>query len=128
VFSTSDFCLVYQLTAQDPVLDISFSPDSHRVYDIRGSFGNVWEPSALVKLSEMTEKSSDNASDEQSIVSRSTVAGTQSRNIDTITALAMHPNGRYYGIGTEDGITDLFDTSRGKVANLGSSRSYLTTE
>ena len=128
VFSTSDFCLVYQLAAQDPVLDISFSPDSHRVYDIRGSFANVWEPSALIKLSEMTEKSSDNASDSQSIVSRLTVRGVQSRNIDTITAMATHPNGRYYSIGTEDGVTELFDTTRGKVCNLGRSRSYMTTE
>lgn len=64
-------CLIYQLAAQDPVSDISFGPDPHRVYDIHGSLGNVWEPSALVNISEMTEKSSDNASDAQNIVSRS---------------------------------------------------------
>ncbi|KAL9020140.1 MAG: hypothetical protein Q9185_002597 [Variospora sp. 1 TL-2023] len=128
VFSTSDFCLVYQLAAQDPVLDMSFSPDSHRLYDIRGSFGNIWEPSTLLKYSETTERSSDNASDSQSIASRLTVPGVQCQNIDTITALATHPNGRYYCLGSEDGTTELFDTSRGKVGNLGSSRSYMTTE
>ncbi|KAL9039347.1 MAG: hypothetical protein Q9180_002583, partial [Flavoplaca navasiana] len=128
VFSITDFCLVYQLAAQDPVLDISFSPDSHRLYDIRGSFGNVWEPSALLKYSETTERSSDDASDSQSIASRMVVSGVQSQNIDTITSLATHPNGRYYCIGTEDGTTELFDVSGGKIGNLGSSRSYMTTE
>ena len=128
VFSTSDFCIVYQLAAQDPVLDMCFSPDSHRLYDVRGSFGNVWEPGALVRLSEMTERNSDNASDAQSMISRSTVPDVQSRNVDSITALAAHPNGRCYSLGTEDGIAEAFDIPGGKKAKLGRSRSYMTVE
>lgn len=40
----------------------------------------------------------------------------------------MYPNGCHYGIGREDGTAELLDTSRGKVADLGRSRSYMTRE
>jgi WD40 repeat protein len=43
--------LLYQLTCEYPVADLAFSPDSRRLYDIRGACCNVWEPNALIRIS-----------------------------------------------------------------------------
>ena len=57
VYTTSDFCLLYQLASEDPVLSLVFSPDPHRFYDIRGCYGNAWEPNALMRFAEQRSRS-----------------------------------------------------------------------
>jgi hypothetical protein len=52
LLSTSDLGVVYRAVCQDPVIGIAFSVDGLQLYDIRQSYGNIWEPNILLKLSE----------------------------------------------------------------------------
>ncbi|KAN0104101.1 WD40 repeat-like protein [Hyaloscypha variabilis] len=128
VFSTADFCHVYQLASQDSVLDLTFSPDSSRFYDIRGSYTNVWEPNALIKLIDQTDHSSDNASEIDSLAQKSTVSENFTGKVDPVTALAASPTEALYCFGTEEGVVDLYEVGRGKVGELSKSKSFMTTE
>lgn len=49
IHTTSSPTLIYQLAAQDFVLDLAFSPDLRRIYDLRGDYGNVWGPNTLLR-------------------------------------------------------------------------------
>lgn len=48
IFATADLSLLHNLSNQGSIRSLSFSTDSRRVYDVRGKYGNVWEPSILV--------------------------------------------------------------------------------
>lgn len=62
IYSTANFELIYQLPSKDCVFGITSSPDTSRFYDIHGQDANVWEPSALMRLSEQMDRGSDSAS------------------------------------------------------------------
>lgn len=47
LYTTANFSLLYQLPAQEAIFGLAFSPDSKRIYDIRGFYANAWEPNAL---------------------------------------------------------------------------------
>jgi hypothetical protein len=128
LFGTDEFSLVYKLASQDLVLDVAFSPDMKRFYDIRGTYGNVWEPNPLIRLSELSEKGSGSASDAGSSAQRSNVPESWTSKIDPITALAAQNRGPLYCFGTEDGITGLFEAGRGKVGEPGRPKAFMTTE
>ncbi|KAI0525901.1 hypothetical protein F5B22DRAFT_642058 [Xylaria bambusicola] len=49
VWSTPGFRLTYQTKHDELVTDLAFSPDGTRLYDIRGSLCNAWEPDALIR-------------------------------------------------------------------------------
>ncbi|KAL9025009.1 MAG: hypothetical protein Q9196_006087, partial [Gyalolechia fulgens] len=59
VFTTADFTNIYQLVSEDNVLGLAFSPDLRRFYDVRGNYGNVWEPNALLKYVEQQSKDTE---------------------------------------------------------------------
>jgi WD40 repeat protein len=131
VFTASDLTLVYQLSSQDHVLDISFSTDSRRLYDIRGSFGNVWEPNALIRLAESSEysdHSSDGWSETDTIAKTSLQTEHHSPRVDTILSLSGQPNGPLYCYGTEDGIVTLCETGKGKVCEMERLANFMSIE
>ncbi|CAD6578587.1 MAG: hypothetical protein ASARMPRED_008773 [Alectoria sarmentosa] len=128
VYTTSDFCLLYQLTSEDTVLGLVFSPDLNRFYDIRGYYGNAWEPNALMRFAEQRGKGNDSGSETESLGQRSTASESWSWRIDSITVLAGSPVGRLYCCGTEKGTVHLHDTQRGKLADLHESKSFLSIE
>lgn len=121
LYSLADFNLVYQFASQDPVFDLCFAPDSRRLYDVRGSYANVWEPDALLRLSESAE--THTRSEE-----RAQTALKTSGKIDCVTALASQPNGRVYCSGTESGLMKLAETSRTNVLELRKSKSFMSIE
>lgn len=47
IFSTTNLSLLHSLSSQGFIRSLSFSTNSRRVYDVRGKYGNVWEPSIL---------------------------------------------------------------------------------
>ncbi|KIW78260.1 hypothetical protein Z517_08094 [Fonsecaea pedrosoi CBS 271.37] len=47
----ASFNVTYQLSSGDLISGLSFSPDSERFYDIRGSTITAWEPGGLVQIS-----------------------------------------------------------------------------
>ena len=128
VYTTSDFCLLYQLASEDSILGLVFSPDLHRFYDIRGSYGNAWEPNALMRYAEHRSKGIESGSETESLGQSSTASESCSWRIDSITVLACSPTGRLYCCGTEKGTVHLHDTQRGKLADLHVSRSFLSIE
>ncbi len=128
VYTTSDFCLLYQLASEDTVLGLAFSPDLHRFYDIRGYYGNAWEPNALMRFAEQRSKGVESGSETESLGQSSTASESWSGRIDSITALSGSPTGRLYCCGTEKGTVRLHDTQRGKLADLHVSKSFMSIE
>lgn len=128
VYTTSDFCLIYQLASEDNVLGLAFSPDLRRFYDIRGYYGNAWEPNVLMRFAEQNGQDIESRSETTSLVPSSTAPESSSWRVDSITTLAGSPIGRLYCCGTEKGIVHLHDTQRGKLADLYVSKGFLSIE
>ncbi|KAI1214673.1 uncharacterized protein F4807DRAFT_449259 [Annulohypoxylon truncatum] len=97
VFTTSGFGLVYQVASLDIVLGLTFSPDSQRVYDIRGSYGS---------FEEQARQSAESGNGTESFTSNPSTG---------ITTLAASPAGRIYSCGTKRGPAHLFDLHQDKV-------------
>jgi WD40 repeat protein len=128
LYATSTFTLLYQLAAQDPVFGLTFSPDSRRFYDIRGYYANAWEPNALTRLADQSDKHRDYMSEASSLTPSSEASVVISGAVDSITALAGSPKDSLYCCGTERGVVTLYDTQRGKLADLHVSRAKFTIE
>ena len=128
VYTTFDLCPLYQLASQHTVLGLAFSPDLRRFYDIRGYYGNVWEPNALMRFAEQAGKGIESEREIESIAQSSPTSMSWSQRIDSITVLAGSPIGRLYCCGTEKGTVRLHDTQRGKLADLHMSKSFLSIE
>lgn len=128
VYTFSGFSLLYQLASTDTVLGLAFSPDLRRFYDIRGRYGNAWEPNALMRFAEQTGKDTDSQFDSESLARSSTVSMSSSQRVDSITVLAASPIGRLYTCGTDKGTVSLYDTQHGKLADLHMSKSFLSIE
>ena len=128
VYTTSDLCLLYQLTSEEAVLGLAFSPDLTRFYDIRGYYGNAWEPNGLMRFAEQRGKAIESGSETESLAQSLTVSEWRSRRIDSITVLVGSPTGLFYCYGTEKGTVTLHDTQQGKLADIHISRSFLSIE
>lgn len=128
VFTTADFTNLYQLASEGNVLGLAFSPDSRRFYDVRGNYGNVWEPNVLLKFVEQQNKDTEGESEIGSIAQTSNHSENTLQRIDSVTSLAASPSGSLYCYGTEQGAVHLYDTQRGKVATIYKSRSFLGIE
>lgn len=100
--------LLYKVVAfDDPIRRLTFSGNSLRLLDIRGSTCNVWEPSILVR-SEQDEDES--VSD---VVSRSPGI-VESEDMEDINQLtAMLPGPAVIFIGKEDGAVAVYDPGTG---------------
>lgn len=128
IYTTADFTVMYQLASQDPVLYLSFSTDSRRLYDIRGSYGNVWEPTSLVHLADASDHNSDSCSETESLARASILTEHYSARIDNIIALSGQSVGPLYCYGTEDGVANLCEAGRGRVCELERLASYMSIE
>jgi WD40 repeat protein len=131
VYATADFSLLYQLSSPNPVLHLSFSTDSRRLYDIRGAYGNVWEPNALVRLaasSEYPEHNSDALSETESLTKLSLHTEHYFSRVDNVVAISGQSVGPLYCYGTEDGVAVLCEVGRGKVCELERLTSYMSIE
>lgn len=129
VYTTSGLCLLYQLTSQDTVLDLSFSPDLQRFYDIRGHYGNAWEPNVLMRYAtRLGLNDIDDGSESESLAQVSTASMSASLRVDSITVVAASPTGRLYCYGTERGTVGLHDAQHGKVADIHAARGFLSIE
>ncbi|KAI2784618.1 hypothetical protein F4815DRAFT_453629 [Daldinia loculata] len=127
VHTTSDLSLLYQLTSQDTVLGIAFSPDHRCFYDIRGYYGNVWEPTVLMKSPEQTD-SIKIRSKTDSLNPNLLTDSSPSRRIDAITVVAVSPTGRLYSHGTETGTVYIVDLHKEKVIDTHTLKGSLSIE
>lgn len=126
LLSTEDLSMVYQLDSQDPVIGLAFSIDTRQLYDIRESYGNVWEPNVLLKLSELAAPLTDDDSDivRSDRLELDPIPGNYYTRIDPINSLAVQKQGRLYCSGTFSGVAALFDTEYGKLFELGRSQNF----
>ncbi|KAL2022188.1 hypothetical protein VTK56DRAFT_6017 [Thermocarpiscus australiensis] len=128
VFLTTDFSKLYQLSSQDPVLYLSFSTDSRRLYDIRGSYGNVWEPNTLVRLADSPDHGSDAVSETESLAKVSLVSKRHFARVDNVSSLAGQPFGPLYCYGTVNGVATLCDSVQGKLCEVARIAGYMPIE
>lgn len=110
IFNFHDFVTIYQLSSEDIITSMCFSPDSQRVYDIRGSYCNVWEPNALIRISESNDQISDVESDVRSMSSVSLIpSDTWVDSSIPLTTLAANPQGSLVCVGDDEGNVTLYD-------------------
>lgn len=118
VWNFAYFSVVYQLSSGDLVIDLAFSPDCKRFYDLRGSSVNAWEPNSLVRLSETEETFSDTASEDQSPTAISQASEAWVAHFEPVSTLATAPGRSFYCVGNDEGVVELFDTTQGKLLEL----------
>ncbi|KAI0529825.1 hypothetical protein GGR58DRAFT_525850 [Xylaria digitata] len=131
ILATADFSLLYQLSSQEPITYLSFSTDSRQLYDIRGAYGNVWEPNTLVRLadsSEYPDHNSDMYSETDSLAKFSLNIEHHSARVDSVITLAGQTVGPLYSYGTEDGVAILGEVGRGQICELERLKSYMSIE
>jgi WD40 repeat protein len=128
VYTTSTFHLIYQLVSQDSILGLAFSADNRRIYDVRGYYGNTWEPTQVVRYAERAIKGTDSEGDSESSSQESITPVNMSQRIDAITILAASPNGRHYCYGTECGRVWLFDIKQHEFSEVHTSKGSLSIE
>lgn len=128
IFAAVDFSKLYQLSSQDPVLYLSFSTDSRRLYDVRGLYGNVWEPNTLVRLADCPETNSDAHSETEGLTKASLLFEHHIARVDSVISLAGQSSGPLYCYGTENGVATLCEAGRGKVCELARLASYMPIE
>lgn len=127
IYNYQHFVLIYQLFWENLVVDLAFSPDCRRLYDIRGSTCNIWEPNVLIRLSDTDERGSETASEAASTVLASMASGTYVDMPSSIMALAT--SGRnFHCAGDDDGIVYLFDRTRGEKLELWRSATQMAVQ
>ncbi|DAA73946.1 TPA_exp: NACHT and WD domain protein [Trichophyton benhamiae CBS 112371] len=104
IWSTDSFRLIYQLKYEGIVRDVSFSPDSRRIYDIRDTICNIWEPPVLQLL--------DNC--ERRHISSEMMALPRNGDRVPVTALICGNDLPYYCAGREDGSVIMYEARSAK--------------
>lgn len=127
LYTAAHFTLLYQLTSQDAVFSLTFSPDSRRLYDIRGYHANAWEPSALANFNVTSGANRDSPSEYNAPLSTD-VSGVASRVVDSITALSQCPVGGLCCSGSSRGIVSLHNVRRDKISTIYVSGARFTVE
>lgn len=104
--------LIYRLINENEfVRSLTFSPDSQRFYDTRGSPCNVWEPDALVRPDERDVEDQLSVG-EFSAYTEAVVKKDESSKCQ-ITALSCNDQDKYYSCGREDGSVLIHDAFEG---------------
>lgn len=123
IWSFQHFALIYSLSCHTPVTDLATSPDGRRIYDLRESFCNVWEPNALIRLAESDDKASETSS---TLGSFSQAPEAVNEMSEPITALAISPRNSNYCIGDEAGCLRLHEC--GKSASKIITQSFMPVD
>lgn len=106
IFSFDNFTLLYNLTCMSRATAIAVSPDGRRIYDIRQSYCNVWEPNALIRMAEQddVDRSSDTASSQYDpSVQGSVVSEAAAGILEPVTALCTNVGSTAYAFGNDSG-------------------------
>jgi WD40 repeat protein len=111
VWTTGHFRLVYELAYAEFVRDIAFSPDAQRLYDVRGTLCNVWEPDALVRSDDSNRE--DISTHDSTLWSVPVVSSDNNDRVQ-ISALIGDDNDQYYCTGKDDGTVTIFEMDTAK--------------
>jgi WD40 repeat protein len=108
IWSFTHFSVIYQLASDDLVTDLIFSPDSRRLYDLRGGSINAWESNSITRFFENDELASDSKSEDESFTAAPKFAEERVADLEAVTVFAPAPNDSSYCAGYEDGSVQLF--------------------
>ena len=115
LFDFETLKLLYRINSWDHgIKSLAFSQDSRRFIDIRGSTCNIWEPPELIRH-EPTDQKSD--SDALSSVAKEFDLADDD-DLIMITAVAVHPAGRFILCGKDDGSVCLYHPQTGLQIRL----------
>ncbi|KAK3997441.1 hypothetical protein QBC44DRAFT_396815 [Cladorrhinum sp. PSN332] len=111
-----NFQLLYRLPHEEFVRDLAFSPDSQRIYDVRGPICNIWEPGVLLRLDheESEDASASGGNESETAVDAHPVMSTDGNQRSQITAIAYGPYEKYCVCGKDDGSVTIFAIDGGK--------------
>ena len=107
--------LLYRIVAADQsIRSMSFSTDSMRLLDVRGTHCNIWEPSVLVRA---------NATESESVsdtypVNPKTVGSRELYEKGDITAVATHPTENVIFGGIDDGSVLIYNSNTGEQIKI----------
>lgn len=140
VFATSDvngtirlynyehFVLVYQLSSEDVVTDLCFSPDTRRFYDLRGSYCNAWEPNSLLRTLDIDDGLADSDTEVGSTATSFLASEAWVENHAPITALSARCDGLAVCAGNDEGDVILYDISNDKKFVVGKSATEMSID
>ncbi|KAJ5657796.1 uncharacterized protein N7484_001445 [Penicillium longicatenatum] len=109
LYNFHHFSMIYKLSCDKMITDICFSPDSRRLYDLRGAWCNVWEPNALLSGEDHGDNS--DIGSEAASIPTALVSEASSEVRPQITAIAISDGGQYHAIGNEAGVVSMIDSS-----------------
>lgn len=127
IWNYQHFALVYQLSCENDVTDVIFSPDCSRLYDLSGSLCNVWEPNVLIRLNETEESASEKESEAGSTSWTGRGSEASADAVEHVTALDSSTVSSLYCTGDEAGRIYLYDLQGNRLEIYKSSR-FLTID
>ncbi|KAI4124107.1 MAG: hypothetical protein LQ338_004979 [Usnochroma carphineum] len=118
VWNFYHLAIIYQLSCHSPVTDMALSPDGRRIYDLRESFCNVWEPNALIRMAEADERSSETSSTMAGSTQLSLASEGPAEASEPLTALAVGPQTSCYCSGDDVGVVRLSCSNGGTPSRV----------
>ena len=128
VWDFADFSVIYQLSSDDLLMALAFSPDCLRFYDLRCGMVNsvnAWEPNSLLRFSDTEEAISDLASETAISMSVGQISEAKLDQVESVFALAASPNGKSVCIGTDDGSVQLRSMSGLDTVKVGKFNNFM---
>ena len=128
VWDFAAFSVIYQLSSDDLLIGMAFSPDCLRFFDLRrGKVNsvNAWEPNSLLRFSDAEDAVSDLAS--ETAISKSVSQASEAKldRSKAISALAACPNGKCVCVGTDDGSVQLRSTDGPDTVKVGKFNNFM---
>jgi WD40 repeat protein len=111
LWSLPEFERIYQLQYGDLVRDMTFSCDSQRFYDARGTLCNVWQPDILIHAGDAV--SDDLSSSDNTGLPSGPVISTKPIVSIDIACLAPGPDKHHYFCAKDDGTVVICDRREG---------------
>ena len=103
--------LLYKIVAfDDPIRSLTFTANSLRVLDIRGSTCNVWEPSVLVRSEQSDDENISEAMERSPVI----VESEDAEDVNLVTNIIPGP-GTSFLVGREDASVIMYDFNTGGV-------------
>ena len=128
VWDFEDFTVIYQLSSDDLLLGLAFSPNCQRFYDLRVGMVNsldAWEPNSLLRFSDAEAQINDIASDIAPSISVALASEAYVPQFEAITALAACPNGKFVCVGTDDGTVELYSVPDAEIIEVSKFNNFM---
>ena len=109
IWNDQHFAPVYQLSCDNGITDIYFSPNFRCIYDLNGVQCNVWEPNVLIWLTETEERASERESEAGSASQFAFGSEAYAETADPVNAFYSPTSTKLYCADHDAGIIQLCD-------------------